>query len=138
MFICFPDNFQPHKLYKIMVHASDVCQCENFTRHEKTFGVTHFYSVEGGITPFYITSSLIFLFISYLQKRKKKKSPTQCFFSRWLNGILQSALPLVLSGYALAVNDLHAVSYWQVHRNDIITHDITKITERGSLSYCSL
>ncbi|XP_035409445.2 interleukin-6 receptor subunit beta-like [Cygnus atratus] len=41
------DNFQPHKLYKIMVHASDVCQCENFTRHEKTFGVTHFYSVEG-------------------------------------------------------------------------------------------
>ncbi|NXT51951.1 SDK2 protein, partial [Pluvianellus socialis] len=41
------DNFQPYKLYKIMVHASDVCQCESFTRHEKTFGVTHFYSVEG-------------------------------------------------------------------------------------------
>ncbi|NXI52253.1 SDK2 protein, partial [Chloroceryle aenea] len=41
------DNFQPYKLYKIMVHASDVCQCENFTGHEKTFGVTHFYSVEG-------------------------------------------------------------------------------------------
>ncbi|NWW96376.1 SDK2 protein, partial [Rhynochetos jubatus] len=41
------DNFQPYKLYKIMLHASDVCQCENFTRHEKTFGVTHFYSVEG-------------------------------------------------------------------------------------------
>ncbi|OPJ90531.1 interleukin-31 receptor subunit alpha-like [Patagioenas fasciata monilis] len=41
------DNFQPYKLYKIMVHATDVCQCENFTRHEKTFGVTHFYSVEG-------------------------------------------------------------------------------------------
>ncbi|NWQ79873.1 SDK2 protein, partial [Columbina picui] len=41
------DNFQPYKLYKIMVHASDVCQCENFMRHEKTFGVTHFYSVEG-------------------------------------------------------------------------------------------
>ncbi|XP_068280147.1 interleukin-6 receptor subunit beta-like [Nyctibius grandis] len=41
------DNFQPYKLYKIMVHASDVCQCENFTRHEKTYGVTHFYSVEG-------------------------------------------------------------------------------------------
>ncbi|NXI98370.1 SDK2 protein, partial [Psophia crepitans] len=41
------ENFQPYKLYKIMVHASDVCQCENFTRHEKTFGVTHFYSVEG-------------------------------------------------------------------------------------------
>uniref|UniRef100_A0A8B9ZNM2 Fibronectin type-III domain-containing protein n=1 Tax=Anas zonorhyncha TaxID=75864 RepID=A0A8B9ZNM2_9AVES len=41
------DNLKPHKLYKIMVHASDVCQCENFTRHEKTFGVTHFYSVEG-------------------------------------------------------------------------------------------
>ncbi|NXK48379.1 IL6RB protein, partial [Chauna torquata] len=41
------DNFLPHKLYKIMVHASDVCQCESFTRHEKTFGVTHFYSVEG-------------------------------------------------------------------------------------------
>ncbi|XP_027647075.2 interleukin-31 receptor subunit alpha-like [Falco peregrinus] len=41
------DNFQPYKLYKIMVHASDVCQCENFTRYEKTFGVTHFYSVEG-------------------------------------------------------------------------------------------
>ncbi|NXI69926.1 IL6RB protein, partial [Anseranas semipalmata] len=41
------DNFQPHKLYKIIVHASDVCQCESFTRHEKTFGVTHFYSVEG-------------------------------------------------------------------------------------------
>ncbi|EOB08408.1 Protein sidekick-2 [Anas platyrhynchos] len=44
------DNLKPHKLYKIMVHASDVCQCENFTRHEKTFGVTHFYSVEGGPT----------------------------------------------------------------------------------------
>ncbi|XP_074022884.1 interleukin-6 receptor subunit beta-like [Numenius arquata] len=41
------DNFQPYKLYKIMVHASDVCQCESFTRDEKTFGVTHFYSVEG-------------------------------------------------------------------------------------------
>ncbi|NWI75333.1 SDK2 protein, partial [Dryoscopus gambensis] len=41
------DNFQPYKLYKIMVHASDVCQCESFIRHEKTFGVTHFYSVEG-------------------------------------------------------------------------------------------
>ncbi|NXL65391.1 LIFR factor, partial [Chordeiles acutipennis] len=41
------DNFQPYKLYKIMIHASDVCQCESFTRHEKTFGVTHFYSVEG-------------------------------------------------------------------------------------------
>ncbi|NXY72499.1 SDK2 protein, partial [Glareola pratincola] len=41
------DNFQPYKLYKIMVHASDVCQCESFTRYEKTFGVTHFYSVEG-------------------------------------------------------------------------------------------
>ncbi|NWU67659.1 SDK2 protein, partial [Pterocles burchelli] len=41
------DNFQPYKLYKIMVHASDLCQCESFTRHEKTFGVTHFYSVEG-------------------------------------------------------------------------------------------
>ncbi|KAM6228196.1 LOW QUALITY PROTEIN: interleukin-31 receptor subunit alpha-like [Spheniscus humboldti] len=41
------DNFQPYKLYKIIVHASDVCQCESFTRHEKTFGVTHFYSVEG-------------------------------------------------------------------------------------------
>ncbi|NXL91246.1 IL6RB protein, partial [Alectura lathami] len=40
-------NFQPYKLYKIMVHASDVCQCESFTRHEKTFGVTQFYSVEG-------------------------------------------------------------------------------------------
>ncbi|NXD44566.1 SDK2 protein, partial [Copsychus sechellarum] len=40
-------NFQPYKLYKIMVHASDVCQCESFIRHEKTFGVTHFYSVEG-------------------------------------------------------------------------------------------
>ncbi|NXA13193.1 SDK2 protein, partial [Sapayoa aenigma] len=41
------DNFQPYKLYKIMVHTSDVCQCESFTRHEKTFGVTHFYFVEG-------------------------------------------------------------------------------------------
>ncbi|NWS59607.1 SDK2 protein, partial [Chunga burmeisteri] len=41
------DNFQPYKLYKIMVHVSDVCQCESFTRYEKTFGVTQFYSVEG-------------------------------------------------------------------------------------------
>ncbi|NWT98962.1 SDK2 protein, partial [Urocynchramus pylzowi] len=41
------DNFQPYKLYKIMVHASDACQCESFIRHEETFGVTHFYSVEG-------------------------------------------------------------------------------------------
>ncbi|NXF73108.1 SDK2 protein, partial [Sclerurus mexicanus] len=41
------ENFQPYKLYKIMIHASDVCQCESFIRHEKTFGVTHFYSVEG-------------------------------------------------------------------------------------------
>ncbi|NXT81338.1 SDK2 protein, partial [Zapornia atra] len=41
------DDFQPYKLYKIIVHASDVCQCENFTRYEKTFGTTHFYSVEG-------------------------------------------------------------------------------------------
>ncbi|XP_061874810.1 interleukin-6 receptor subunit beta-like [Colius striatus] len=41
------DNFQPYKLYKVIVHASDVCQCGSFTRHEKTFGVTHFYSVEG-------------------------------------------------------------------------------------------
>ncbi|XP_031953114.1 interleukin-6 receptor subunit beta-like [Corvus moneduloides] len=41
------DNFQPYKLYKIMVHASDVCQCESFLRHEITFGVTHFYNVEG-------------------------------------------------------------------------------------------
>ncbi|NWH80745.1 SDK2 protein, partial [Piaya cayana] len=41
------ENIQPYKLYRIMVHASDVCQCENFTRHEKTFGVTQFYSVEG-------------------------------------------------------------------------------------------
>ncbi|NWR94062.1 IL6RB protein, partial [Furnarius figulus] len=40
-------NFQPYKLYKIMIHASDVCQCDSFIRHEKTFGVTHFYSVEG-------------------------------------------------------------------------------------------
>ncbi|OXB80868.1 UNVERIFIED_CONTAM: hypothetical protein H355_016885 [Colinus virginianus] len=45
--ICFPDNINPYKLYKIMVHASDVCQCESFRRHEKTLGVTHFYSVEG-------------------------------------------------------------------------------------------
>ncbi|NWS75848.1 SDK2 protein, partial [Crotophaga sulcirostris] len=41
------DNIQPYKLYKIMVHSSDACQCESFTRHEETFGVTHFYSVEG-------------------------------------------------------------------------------------------
>ncbi|NWW71167.1 SDK2 protein, partial [Climacteris rufus] len=41
------DHFQPYKLYKIVLHASDVCQCESFIRHEKTFGVTHFYSVEG-------------------------------------------------------------------------------------------
>ncbi|NWS17492.1 SDK2 protein, partial [Pachyramphus minor] len=41
------DNFQPYKLYKIMVHASDVCQCESFIRHEKTFGVTRFYFMEG-------------------------------------------------------------------------------------------
>lgn len=41
------DNINPYKLYKLMVHASDVCQCENFSRHEKIFGVTHFYSVEG-------------------------------------------------------------------------------------------
>ncbi|NXV76833.1 IL6RB protein, partial [Atlantisia rogersi] len=41
------DDFQPYKLYQIIVHASDVCQCENFTRYEKTFGATHFYSVEG-------------------------------------------------------------------------------------------
>ncbi|XP_042731284.1 interleukin-31 receptor subunit alpha-like [Lagopus leucura] len=41
------DNINPYKLYKIMVHASDVCQCESFRGHEKTFGVTHFYSVEG-------------------------------------------------------------------------------------------
>ncbi|NXQ39389.1 SDK2 protein, partial [Catharus fuscescens] len=40
-------NFQPYKLYKIMIHASDVCQCESFIRHEKTFGVIHFYSIEG-------------------------------------------------------------------------------------------
>ncbi|NXQ24675.1 SDK2 protein, partial [Alaudala cheleensis] len=40
-------NFQPYKLYKIMVHESDVCQCESFIGHEKTFGVTQFYSVEG-------------------------------------------------------------------------------------------
>ncbi|KAJ7407590.1 hypothetical protein WISP_125560 [Willisornis vidua] len=42
------ENFQPYKMYKIMVHASDVCQCESFMGHEKTFGVTHFYSIEGG------------------------------------------------------------------------------------------
>ncbi|RLW05195.1 hypothetical protein DV515_00005343 [Chloebia gouldiae] len=30
-----------------MVHSSDVCQCESFIRYEKTFGVTHFYSIEG-------------------------------------------------------------------------------------------
>ncbi|NWU95208.1 IL6RB protein, partial [Upupa epops] len=41
------DNLQPYKLYKILVHTSDVCQCESFARHEKSFGVTHFYSVEG-------------------------------------------------------------------------------------------
>ncbi|NXU43222.1 SDK2 protein, partial [Drymodes brunneopygia] len=41
------DNFQPYTLYQIMLHASDVCQCESFIGHEKTFGVTHFYSVEG-------------------------------------------------------------------------------------------
>ncbi|NWT06592.1 OSMR protein, partial [Mionectes macconnelli] len=41
------DNFQPYKLYKIVVHASDVCQCESFIRHEKTFGVTSFYFMEG-------------------------------------------------------------------------------------------
>ncbi|XP_057900437.1 interleukin-6 receptor subunit beta-like [Melospiza georgiana] len=41
------DNFQPYKLYKIMVHASDACQCESFIKHEKTFGVTHFYFIEG-------------------------------------------------------------------------------------------
>ncbi|NWZ63338.1 SDK2 protein, partial [Acrocephalus arundinaceus] len=41
------DNFQPYKLYKIMVHASDVCQCESFIGCEKTFGVTDFYFVEG-------------------------------------------------------------------------------------------
>ncbi|XP_063279557.1 interleukin-31 receptor subunit alpha-like [Prinia subflava] len=41
------DNFQPYKLYKIIVHSSDICQCESFIRDETTFGVTHFYSVEG-------------------------------------------------------------------------------------------
>ncbi|XP_053909377.1 interleukin-31 receptor subunit alpha-like isoform X2 [Cuculus canorus] len=41
------DNIQPYKLYQIMVHASDACECENFTSHEKTFGVTQFYSAEG-------------------------------------------------------------------------------------------
>ncbi|KAM9367309.1 LOW QUALITY PROTEIN: uncharacterized protein LRP34_012011 [Phaethornis superciliosus] len=43
------NNFQPYKLYK-MIHASDVCQWESFTRHEKTFRMTHFYSVEGTVT----------------------------------------------------------------------------------------
>ncbi|XP_048707322.1 LOW QUALITY PROTEIN: interleukin-6 receptor subunit beta-like [Caretta caretta] len=41
------DHLQPYKLYKIMVHASDICECESFMRHERTFGVTHFYSVQG-------------------------------------------------------------------------------------------
>ncbi|NXA32324.1 SDK2 protein, partial [Eudromia elegans] len=41
------DNIQPYKLYKIMVHGSDACHCENFARYEKTFGVARFYSVEG-------------------------------------------------------------------------------------------
>ncbi|NXX47445.1 SDK2 protein, partial [Tricholaema leucomelas] len=41
------DSLQPYKLYKLMVHTSDVCQCESFMKHEKTFGVTRFYSVEG-------------------------------------------------------------------------------------------
>ncbi|XP_054034912.1 interleukin-6 receptor subunit beta-like [Dryobates pubescens] len=41
------DNFQLYKLYKIMLHASDVCQCDSFMKHEKTFGVTHLYSLEG-------------------------------------------------------------------------------------------
>ncbi|XP_019373799.1 PREDICTED: interleukin-6 receptor subunit beta-like [Gavialis gangeticus] len=40
-------HLQPYVLYKIMVHASDTCQCENFMQHERTFGATHFYSVEG-------------------------------------------------------------------------------------------
>ncbi|KYO29195.1 interleukin-31 receptor subunit alpha-like [Alligator mississippiensis] len=40
-------HLQPYVLYKIMVHASDTCQCENFMRHERTFGATRFYSVEG-------------------------------------------------------------------------------------------
>ncbi|XP_071437528.1 interleukin-6 receptor subunit beta-like isoform X2 [Pithys albifrons albifrons] len=44
------ENFQPYKMYKIMVHATDVCQCESFMGHEKTFGVTHFYSIEGAVT----------------------------------------------------------------------------------------
>lgn len=51
-----------------MVHASDVCQCESFIGHEKTFGVTHFYSVEGGILPLCITSLSIFLLVFYLQQ----------------------------------------------------------------------
>lgn len=52
-----------------MVHASDVCQCENFSRHEETLGVTHFYSVEGGTPLFYIFMFLILLLISYLQQK---------------------------------------------------------------------
>lgn len=55
-----------------MVHASDVCQCESIRGHEKTFGVTHFYSVEGGTPLFYIFMFLIFLLISYLQQKNKK------------------------------------------------------------------
>ncbi|XP_074852058.1 interleukin-6 receptor subunit beta-like [Carettochelys insculpta] len=41
------DGLQPYKLYKLMVHASNKCECESFMKHERTFGVTHFYSVQG-------------------------------------------------------------------------------------------
>nr|XP_006119227.1 interleukin-6 receptor subunit beta-like [Pelodiscus sinensis] len=41
------DHLQPYKLYRIMVHTSNICECESFVEHERTFGVTHFYSVQG-------------------------------------------------------------------------------------------
>ncbi|NXG49222.1 IL31R protein, partial [Psilopogon haemacephalus] len=40
-------KFQPYKLYKLTLHTSDALQCESFMKHEKTFGVTHFYAGEG-------------------------------------------------------------------------------------------
>ncbi|XP_075788486.1 interleukin-31 receptor subunit alpha-like isoform X2 [Pelodiscus sinensis] len=61
------DHLQPYKLYRIMVHTSNICECESFVEHERTFGVTHFYSVQGAVA---VNSSTT----SYLLKGLKEKT----------------------------------------------------------------
>ncbi|KAH0627980.1 hypothetical protein JD844_008609 [Phrynosoma platyrhinos] len=84
-------HLQPYQLYKVMLHAFHG-RCEDFMKHEWTFGMTYFYAVEGDEGEFErILAGLCFgiiltmLFVVMVYSIVFKRLSLHLVYSSWLH-----------------------------------------------------